>query len=232
MPPLPRAGLQGSHPPDEGVSNPPLPPLGEAPPRRCSPLTEVVLVALVVLSWVPSEAEAGLVDMAVELVLSSPEGTRWCGELWGSGGGVQSECRTTVCQSLEPGERACWPPRHSSFSTSAASTACGGDRQWKCPTGSRNSPTHQTLLFTGRLWKHQKKDPAHILLCGFCSNYERYSFSSRSSLRGRLGHLFPNQSQTKVCLLFKASGVNHQLISSPNRQRPSRTSDPRGPVEP
>lgn len=105
-----REGLQGAaHLPGDGVTGSPSPPLGEAPPSWSSPLTEAAFAAL---PSVLSVADGGLVETAVELVLSSPELTTRCGDVGGSGGGVQSEGRTRVCQSLEPGERVCWPPRN------------------------------------------------------------------------------------------------------------------------
>lgn len=118
-------GVWGAaHLPADGVPDSSAPPLGEAALPSTSPLTEAVIM---VLSCSPSVAVAvaGLMEIVAELVSSSPEETRSRGDLWGSGVGVQSEGGTTVCQSLETGERVCEPPCSWSFSSSAASRACG-----------------------------------------------------------------------------------------------------------
>lgn len=107
-----------AHLPAGGVPDSSAPPLGEAALPSTSPLTEAVIMAP---SCSLSVAVAGLMEIVVELVSSSPEETRSRGDLWGSGVGVESEGGTTVCQSLETGE----PPCSWSFSSSAASRACG-----------------------------------------------------------------------------------------------------------
>lgn len=67
-------GLPGAaHLPEDGVRDPPLPPLGEAALPCSSPLTEGG-------SWPLAGAGGGLVERVVWLGLSSPEVTTRCGE--------------------------------------------------------------------------------------------------------------------------------------------------------